>query len=311
MLFWLKGVVMVNVGCFLPTYSASGPIEPASVLDMARDVEELGLDHVWVGDHYLWNVGMLSPLPALAAVAAVTRRVRLGTGVYLLNLRHPALTAKDVATVDVLSGGRLVLGAGIGGDNPEEYRALGVDPGQRARRFEETAAAVRGLLAGSGQPYQGRLVDLPAFTMEPLPVQQPVPLWLGGRASAVVERAARGAEGWFPVWVSAGRFRAAADTVGTIRGDLSGFAFALNLFTTIADTREAARDAVSTHLATAYGLPFDSFERYSAYGTADDIREYLAPYVEAGMTDVVFNIAGPDPRGQLRRLAAEVVPALR
>ncbi|MGW5016456.1 LLM class flavin-dependent oxidoreductase [Micromonospora chalcea] len=128
MLFLLKGVVMVNVGCFLPTYSASGPIEPASVLDMARDAEELGLDHVWVGDHYLWNVGMLSPLPALAAVAAVTRRVRLGTGVYLLNLRHPALTAKDVATVDVLSGGRLVLGAGIGGDNPEEYRALGVDP---------------------------------------------------------------------------------------------------------------------------------------------------------------------------------------
>lgn len=302
---------MVDVGCFLPTYSASGPIHADDVLGMAREAEELGLDHVWVGDHFKWRVGMLSPMTALAAVAAVTTRVRLGTGVYLLNLRHPAITAKDVASVDVLSGGRLVLGAGIGGDDPDEYRALGVEPERRATRFEETAAAVRSLLAGSAAPQDASLVSVPAFEMAPLPVQQPVPMWLGGRAQAVVDRAARTAEGWFPVWVSASRVAAARSSITDTRGSADGFAIALNVFTTIAGSRDDAAAQQQAHLRNAYGLPFETFERYGAYGSADDIVERLRPYLDAGVTDVVFNIAGPAPREQLARLAAEVVPALR
>lgn len=302
---------MVDVGCFLPTYAASGPIRADDVLGMAREAEELGLDHVWVGDHFKWRVGMLSPMTALAAVAAATTRVRLGTGVYLLNLRHPAITAKDIASVDVLSGGRLVMGIGIGGDDPDEYRALGIEPERRARRFEETAAGVRALLAGGSKGVDGEVVSLPAFDMEPRPVQSPVPMWLGGRAQAVVDRAARTAEGWFPVWVSASRVTAARESVAESRGGIEGFAIALNVFTTIADSREQAAEQQQSHLRNAYGLPFETFERYGAYGTADDVIERLRPYLDAGVTDVVFNIAGPAPRDQLARLTAEVVPALR
>lgn len=302
---------MVDVGCFLPSYAASGPIDPEGLLQFAQDAEANGYAHVWAGDHFLWNVGILAPMPTLAAVAAVTKRIRLGTGVFLLNLRHPSITAKDVSSVDVLSQGRLVLGIGIGGENPDEYRALGVEPVDKGARLEENMQALDSLLADREEAMEGAHVQVPAYRMAPGPIQRPVPVWVGGRAPVVVQRAARSAQGWFPVWVSPKRIAAAWDEIEETRGGRDGFAVALNIFTTIADSREEGRTAQANHLANAYGLPFETFERYSAFGSADDIVETLTPYVEAGVTDLVLNIAGPDPAEQASRLAASVMPSIR
>lgn len=301
---------MVQVGCFLPSYAASGPIDAAGILQFARAAETVGFDHLWAGDHYLWNVGILSPMTTLAAVAAVTERVRLGTGVYQLNLRHPSITAKDVASVDVLSNGRLIFGVGIGGDDPDEYRALGCDPSARGSQLDENLAAVVSLLQQDGTAYEGRHVSVPAFRMDPPPIQTPVPVWVGGRAQIVVERAARVGNGWFPVWVSAERVASAWETIEAARGSRADFAMALNIFTTIGASREEAAAAQSAHLSSAYGLPFEKFERYSAYGTPDDLIATLTPFVEAGVTDLILNIAGPDIEGQARQLAQDVLPAL-
>lgn len=301
---------MVQVGCFLPSYAASGPIDPAGLLEFARMAEGEGFDHLWAGDHYLWNVGILSPMTTLAAVAAVTDRIRLGTGVYLLNLRHPSITAKDVASVDVLSQGRLILGIGIGGDNPDEYRALGCEPSARGAQLDENLTAVQSLLHQEETAFEGQHVTVPAFRMDPPPMQSPVPVWVGGRAQVVVERAARFGQGWFPVWVSAERVAAAWETIEAIRGTREGFAMALNIFTTIGDSKEEAGAAQAAHLGSAYGLPFATFERYSAYGTADDLLATLSPFIAAGVTDLVLNIAGPDIQGQARQIAELVLPAL-
>lgn len=300
---------MLRIGCFLPTYGER--IEAAALLDFARRAEALGFDHLWTGDHYLWNTGMLAPAPALAAVAAVTSRIRLGTGVYLLNLRHPTITAKDMATVDLLSGGRLILGVGAGGDDPREYEAVGLRLGHRGRHLEESLGAIRGLFSQDGGAFHGELVHHPAFTMKPPPAQGHVPVWIGGRAQAVVERAADVGDGWFPVWVSPSRFRSARDTIEERRGSLGDFALALNVFVGLADSREAAHDIVADHMQAAYALPFDKFERYAAYGSADDVLEALQPYVDAGMTDIALNLTGPGRLELVERLAEEVTPRLR
>lgn len=299
---------MVRVGCFLPSYAASGPIDVQRMLDFARSAEQRGYSHLWAGDHYLWNVGILSPMTTLAAVAAVTNDIRLGTGVYLLNLRHPSVTAKDIASVDVISDGRLILGIGIGGDNPEEYRVMGMEPSERGRQLEENLAAVESLLNQEGVAFTGDHVQVPAFRMDPAPIQKPVPVWVGGRAQVVVERAARSGQGWFPVWVSPGRIASSWDTIEQIRGSRDGFDVALNIFATVSSSKEAAGEAMGRHLGNAYNLPFDAFERYSAYGTAADLVETLTPYLEAGVTDLVLNIAGPGIDEQLVQIAEEVMP---
>jgi probable F420-dependent oxidoreductase len=301
---------MVAVGAFLPNYGSSNTMSARNLLDVATLAERRGLHHLWVGDHFVWNTGMLAPLPTLAAVAAVTENIRLGTGVYLLNLRHPAIVAKDVATVDVLSGGRVTLGVGVGGDDPNEYAALGVDVARRGARLDEMIESLRSLLNRDGAAYGGSAVSLPAFTMEPPPVQSRVPIWLGGRAEAVIERAATVGDGWFPVWVSAKRIAHGLEVVGEKRGGLDGFAAALNVFVAIGETREKAGEQVAEHLWSAYRLPFEKFERYAAYGTADQIAEFLSAYVDIGVTDIALNLTGPDRTGQLTRLIDEVLPLI-
>lgn len=299
----------MKAGVFLPTFAASGPIDVEAVRRIAVAAERHGFEYAFVGDHLVWNVGMLAPLPTLAYLAAATERIKLGTGVYLLPLRPPMIAAKDVATVDALSGGRLVLGVGAGGENPLEYRAAGVAPGNRGERMEEGLIALGSLLGGEGTAIEGRFTSVPAVLLDPRP-ERTIPLWLGGRADAVVDRAARMADGWFPVWVSARRYASAHDRVFAAGRTDEDFVFALNLFVALADTREEGYRLASRHMEAAYALQFSKFAKYVAYGTADDIKELLEPYRAAGVTQVVFNLTGPGQAEMLDRLAEEVLPWL-
>jgi len=295
----------VNWGVFLPSFSASAPIDVAALRRLAVTAEERGLEYAFVGDHLIWNTGILAPLPTLAHLAAVTERIKLGPGVYLLPLRPPVIAAKDVITLDLLSGGRLVMGVGAGGENPDEYRAAGIEPGDRGARMNEGIAALRALLEGEGNEIEGRFVNVPALTLEPRP-ERPVPIWVGGRADAVVDRAAQLGDGWFPVWISAERYATARERVLEQRRE-DGFAFALNIFVSIAETRDEAKVTVMSHMQNAYALPFERFERYVAYGPPEDIRAKVRPYLDAGVTDVVFNLVGPAPEEQLDLLTREVL----
>lgn len=298
----------MRIGVIVPTFSASAPVEPERVRRLARLADEEGLDHLFVGDHLVWNVGILSSMATLAHLAAVTHRIELGVGVYLLTLRQPVVAAKDVASVDVLSGGRLILGIGSGGEVDDEYEAAGVDRRRRGDRMEDSVRALRTLLSDEPARLTGMFGEIPPVSMEPRAVR-PVPLWMGGRASVVVDRAARIADGWFPVWVSAKRYAAERERV--LRSRTEGdFRFALNLFTCLAGSREEARATAAAHMGAAYRLDFDNFEKYVAHGTAEDILAYVADYQAAGVTDLVFNLVGPDPQGQLEGLLSTVVPRL-
>src|SRR5262245_34603688 len=121
-----------------PSFGVTVGIQaPESLRALAGKVEGLGYDSIWTGDHVQFYNPTLESLTMLAHLAAVTRRVRLGTAVYLLALRHPTIAAKTAATLDVLSGGRFVFGVGVGGEYPKEFEASGVPHGERGRRVDE------------------------------------------------------------------------------------------------------------------------------------------------------------------------------
>src|SRR5215813_12842496 len=145
--------------------------ERAGVQRLARSVEGAGFDSIWVGDHVSFYVPILESLTLLSFVAAVTDRVRLGTGVYLLPLRHPTTTAKVAATLDLLSGGRLVLGVGVGGEFPPEFRACGVPVAERGSRANEAIGLLRRLWTESGVTHEGRHFQIGPVSIDPKPVQ--------------------------------------------------------------------------------------------------------------------------------------------
>lgn len=160
----------------------------------ARRAEQAGVDSLWVTDRMVYHT--LSPLIALAAAAGVTERVRLGTCVLLSYLRSPSLLAKDIATLDALSGGRVTLGIGIG-QREDDALAAGVPFKQRAGRTEEAIPLLRKLWSGEAVTHHGRYFHVDNLTLRPRPVQRPgPPIWIGGRADGALERAGRLADGF-------------------------------------------------------------------------------------------------------------------
>ncbi len=158
--------------------------------------EAAGFDSVWLGEHHNNPVLYPAPLLGLAAIAARTSRVSLGTGVLLLPLYHPMCVAEEGAMVDMISGGRLILGVGVG-YAPEEFAAFGLSVKQRGSRMDEGAALLRRLWTETNVTHQGRYYRVEDATVGPRPVQQPAPpIWFGAWTTPAIERAARLGDAW-------------------------------------------------------------------------------------------------------------------
>jgi probable F420-dependent oxidoreductase len=188
------------------------PTDPAAVRDFAQAAEGLGLSHVAAYEHvlganpdrpggwkgpYTHQASFLEPFVLYACMAAHTTRLGFFTGILVLPQRQTALVAKQAATLDVLSGGRLRLGVGIGW-NQVEYVALGQDFHTRGRKFEEQVEVLRLLWTKPLVTFHGRWHDIDDAGLNPLPVQRPIPLWFGGHHDRVLRRVARWADGWTP-----------------------------------------------------------------------------------------------------------------
>ncbi len=200
----------MQVGVVFPQLEIGS--DPAAIRDYAQAVEELGYAHLLAYDHVLgadiqhhpgWNGPynhkdmFHEPFVLFGYLAALTRRLQFVSGVIILGQRQTALVAKQAAEVDVLSEGRLRLGVGIGW-NAVEYEALGENFHNRGRRSEEQIAVLRALWTQEVVNFQGRWHRITHAGLNPLPVQRPIPIWLGGRAEPVIQRVARLADGWFP-----------------------------------------------------------------------------------------------------------------
>ena len=218
---------------WLPT--ANPFATPQFLQAVCEGAEELGINRIWVGEHVVLfdeyassypystdgrlpvggETGLLDPLVTLSFVAAHTSTVRLGTAMCLLPQRNPVYTAKEVASLDWLSGGRVDLGVGVGWLR-EEFDALGVPWPQRGRRTDECLGVLRTLWEDDVSSYEGEFVSLPACRQYPKPVQHPVPIHVGGESEAALRRVARLANGWMP-------FNCRPEQVSTLVGSLDEY----------------------------------------------------------------------------------------
>lgn len=199
----------MQLGIVFPTTEIGN--DPIAIRDWSQAAEEMGYDYVLFSDHIVGGNPVTypkirgnnattpyhEPFVTMGYLAAVTQRIKLTTGVLVLPQRQTALAAKQAAEVDVLSGGRLVLGVGVG-NSELEYEAQHEDIHNRGSRLDEQIEVLRALWTQPAVTFHGKYHDLSDVAINPRPLQQPIPIWVGGRADAVLERAGRLADGWVP-----------------------------------------------------------------------------------------------------------------
>jgi probable F420-dependent oxidoreductase len=296
----------VRIGYLVPTRESvmAGRHEAAPLLALAERAEALGYDSVWVGDSLLARPRH-EPLTLLAAAAARTRRVALGTAVLLPVLRNPVVLAHQVATLDRIAEGRLILGVGIGSDVPNiraEFEAAGVPFEKRAARTLEGLRLCRALWRGAPVDWQGRWT-VRQGVLGPTPHRPGgPPIWLAGSVPATIERVGRHFDGWFPngpspqdyaaTWA---RMRAVAREAGRDPAALTGAAYL-----TLAVDEDAARAQarLDDFLATYYGQRPDVMRKKQACyaGPLAGAREWLHGFVAAGASHLVLRFAGEQER---------------
>jgi probable F420-dependent oxidoreductase len=301
------------------TEPATGAWLPS--IDAMRELVELiegcGFDSLWVGDHISFPVAILDPLLQLAQAAVVSRRLVFGTAVYLLPLRHPAPVAKQVATLDHLTEGRLIFGVGVGGEFPKEYEICGVPLNERGARLSEAIPMMRKLWSGVPASHGGG--HYPSFDgvgMQPPPRQAGgPPIWCGGRSEAALRRTGRLGDGWLAYVVTPDMYGAAIKKIAVAAGErsLTRFGSGLLLFTRLGHTHEEALEAATITLSQRYAMNFRrAAERYAAVGRPDQVAQSIRAYFAVGVRHVLLDIVGPDEdrHEQIRWFARDVVPLL-
>ena len=303
------------------TEPATGPWLPEidELVAMVEQVDRLGYDSFWCGDHIAMAIPFLDPFLQIAQAAVASRRLTFGTSVYLLPLRHPAPVAKQVATIDHLTQGRFIFGVGIGGEFPKEYEACGVPIKERGARLGEGIEILRKFWTGETVSHEGRFHKFKDVKMTP-PPRQPggPPIWCGGRQEAALERAARLADGWFSYAVTPDMFakglatiEAAADAAGR---KLDRFGTAHLMFTRVGDNYTTALDEAAEALSVRYAMNMrPAAERYGAIGTPAEVAARIREFHTAGVRHLTLDLVGPSESRseQLERFAAEVKPLLK
>jgi probable F420-dependent oxidoreductase len=303
------------------TEPADGPWLPTidEMCTLVELVDRGGYDSLWVGDHISFPLSIFDPLLQLAQAAVVSRRLQLGTAVYLLPLRHPTPVAKQASTLDHLTEGRFVFGVGVGGEFPKEYEACGVPIAERGARLSESLTVLRKLWSGEPASHAGRFFQFEGVAMQP-PTRQPggPPIWCGGRSDAALRRIATLADGWMSYVVTPDMFRqglekigAAADATG--RSFDRGFGTAHLLFTRVDDTYEKALDAATLSLSRRYAMDFrKAAQRYCALGPATQVVESIRRFHDAGARHVILDFVGPyeERFAEIERFAGEALPLL-
>ena len=252
---------------------------------MAERAVAAGLDHLTVGDHVSFADGHgADGLIQAAALLAAHSRVSVQTGVYLLSLRHPAVVARQLATIAQLAPGRFTFGIGVGGDDPTELRFCGIDPRERGARTTEALRCVRQLMSGDDVDFRGRFFELQG-AIRPAPTI-PIPILVGGRSDAALARAGRLGDGWLALWISPRRFAEATGVIDAAARKAGRTAVhwqhALQLWAGFDASPARARERLGATMTAAYALPFERFERYAPYGPPEAVADALAPYLAVG-----------------------------
>jgi alkanesulfonate monooxygenase SsuD/methylene tetrahydromethanopterin reductase-like flavin-dependent oxidoreductase (luciferase family) len=297
----------ITVGLRVPHELPGGA---AGLRDFVARAEATGIDRLFTGDHVMFKGGRgFDGLLTATAVAMASRRLAVQTAVYLLPLRHPVPVARQVASLAALAPGRLVFGVGLGGEDPAELRACGIDPAARGRRMDEALAVLRPLLAGRDVTMSGAFYCLDKVRISPAPEPQ-VPIVIGGRSDAALRRVARHGDGWLGLWVSPGRYAAAVDLIAKYAADAgrveAAWQHGMHVWCGLGASADAARPELAAAMEAFYRVPFGKFERYCPCGTPEEIAAALRPHADAGCRS--FNLI---PVADSEQAAIEGADAVR
>jgi len=283
--------------------------------------EESGIDSLWQTDRLISRQPYLEALSTMAALAGATERMRFGMNAVVASLRDPLLLAKQCATIDHLSGGRLLPVFGVGGENAPEWRATGRDPAGRGRRADEVLELLRRLWTEESVDFAGEFYTYEKACISPRPVQATLPLWIGGSSAAAIRRTARFGTGWLAGIQTPAQVKPVVDAIRTaskaagrpIPEDHYGagfpFRFGSHDDPLVARFAGAHQRAAAPGATARAGAPGP----YVAVGDARAIIDRVRAYHEAGVSKfVLIPIAQGDDdlMEQTRRLVAEVLPVV-
>jgi alkanesulfonate monooxygenase SsuD/methylene tetrahydromethanopterin reductase-like flavin-dependent oxidoreductase (luciferase family) len=302
----------INFGVLLPTREAvmSGRSDPSTLMQIAERAEALGFSSVWVGDS-LTARPRIDALTTLAAVGARTRRVRLGTAIFLAALRNPIMLAYQLASLDWITGGRIDLGVGYGRPKEpaaeHEFKILGLDPSARMKMSEELIQVMRRLWLEKDVSYAGKFTSFEHVTIEPKPVQpKGVPIWIASNnVDSGLKRVARLGDAWINNIKSPDIFAECWQKIRAYAADAGRDPSLIHpsiYFTLAAGGKEAVIEG-QTFLAQYYNRSYEAVANamLCVTGTWDEVIDWMEKYVEAGARTVVLRFAAND---QLRTLEA-------
>jgi probable F420-dependent oxidoreductase len=292
-------------------------------LESFRRVEELGFDGLFTGEHLLFHRPVWDAVTMCTAMACATERIAIGPAATIAPLRHPTLLAKEFAGVDRISGGRLILTLGVGGDNPKEFEASGVPLERRGRRTTETLEILRRYFSGERFSYEGQIFALDDVQLDPPPAQTGgPPIWVAGRSDATRRRAGVHGDGFLPYMITPGSFArmcaSVRDAAQEARRELpADYAFCAYVFLHLGEDGEEARRYADEHLAWRYDEPRFVGElagKYVVAGDAGACAGGLRAFADAGATHLVLSVIrreGEPPLEALGAVAEALLPALR
>jgi len=275
--------------------------------------EKSSIDSVWFSERLSSPAFVPEPITAMAAIAARTSRLKFGPSVLITPFRTPVLAARELAMIDYLSNGRMLPAFGIGVEQEREFLAAGVPFKERGRRTDEAIAIMRRCWSDNEVTFEGEFWRLDRITVLPKPVQQPMPLWIGGNSEAAMRRAGRLGDGWIPSFIPPVRFAAgvtqtqrfAADAGREVPADHFGV---LVNFCFAADTDGARR--LAGPFIPRGRVDDATLEACTAFGPPALLVERLEQYVAGGASKFIVRPMCPPERmlEQVARLADEVVP---
>ena len=286
------------------------------IVTFARQAESMHVDYAFQGEHVFFHCPVSNSLIDLSFAAAATQRLKVLSSVTLIPLYPAALLAKMAASLAVNSKGRFNLGVGLGGDFPAEFEACGVSTKDRGRATDAALDLMMGLWRGEPiGPFESS--NGKKLSLDPLPPGRAIPVWVGGRSSASIDRAVRIGDWWMPYLYSLDKFRRDRTQLAARSSEAARQCpkAALHAFLALGDTKQKAISFASRMLSTTYNMSFDAemIERLCIVGTSSDCAEQIHRFMEAGAEAVCLNLlADPaDYDGRMEQLCADVLPQLR
>lgn len=288
---------------------------PETLLDFIDYCESVDIDSLWLSDRIVSPTVTLEPVTFMAYMASRMRNMKLGTSALVLPIRNPVILAKELATLDFLSHGRLLLVVGLGSDESKDFEATGVRREERGSRTDEAITLMRKLWTEESVTFEGKFNSVKKLTILPRPYQEAgPPIWVGGRSNAALRRTGRLGDGWL---VSRATPQEVGQGIEAIRGyaveagrEVPEDHYGAFLSFYIAKSPEEAQEKASSSMRLR---PDISPDRYCALGTPEQVRRKLQEYIDVGATKFVMRPSGPGESWyeQIKILASDVIRPLQ